>query len=155
MKKVLGVFLGLIAVIVIGAIGVAIVSEDQTNPLNGAASEAKAAAANAAIDASGVKDRVKSALESHRDAITAATGLSASEVDAAIDGLAIDDWTAIALPADAVKTGSIDGGSLGVDGTITLYEDPGYVTVNAYGQNVTLEVPGSAQSYLSYLGLLG
>ena len=44
MKKVLGVFLGLIAVIVIGAIGVAIVSEDQTNPLNGAASEAKAAA---------------------------------------------------------------------------------------------------------------
>ena len=54
-----------------------------------------------------------------------------------------------------MKTGSIDGGSLGVDGTITLYEDPGYVTVNAYGQNVTLEVPGSAQSYLSYLSLLG
>lgn len=154
-KRAIGVILGIAVVVAIGVVAVFALSGDKSNPLNGAASEAKAAAANAAIDAADLKDKAKNALASRVDDIAAATGLSTSEVQTAIDGLAIDDWTAVALPSDAVATGTIDGSAAGVDGTITTYEDPGYVTVNAYGQDVTLEVPASAQTYLSYLSILG
>ena len=151
MKKVLFTLVGLVAVAAIGAIIVFATASDESSPLNGAASEAKAAAANAAIDAAGLKGKVKDALSSRVDDIAAATGLSSSQVESAIDNLAIDDWTAIALPAGAIATGTFDGSAAGVDGAITTYEDPGYVTVEAYGQNVTLEVPASAHEYLSLL----
>ena len=154
MKRILGVLVGLIAVAVIGAVAVFAVSNDESNPLSEAASEAKAAGANAVIDATGLKGRVKDALEARVDDIAAATGLSASEVQAAVDGLAIEDWTAVALPKDAVAQGTFDGGALGVDGTVTVYEDSSYVTVQTQGQSVTLEVPESARSSLSYLSLL-
>ena len=36
-------------------------------------------------------------------------------------------------------------------GTVTTYDDPGYVSVEVYGQTVTLAVPESAQAYLPYL----
>ena len=55
------------------------------------------------------------------------------------------------LPAEARETGTFSGSYAGVDGSITTYEDPGYVTVKAYGQTVTLEVPASAQEYLARL----
>lgn len=152
MKKILLALFGLAAVAAIGVVVVFAVAGDESNPLNDAASEAKAAAANAAIDASGLKGKVKDALAGRADDIAAATGLSSSQVQSAIDDLAIDDWTAVALPEGAVATGTFDGAAAGVDGTITTYEDPGYVTVEAYGQNVTLEVPASAQNYLSLLG---
>ena len=152
MKKILLALFGLAAVAAIGAVVVFAVAGDESNPLNGAASDAKAAATNAAIDASGLKDKVKDALNGRVDDIAAATGLSSSQVESAIDDLAIDDWKAVALPSEAVATGTFDGAAIGVDGTITTYEDPGYMTVKAYGQDVTLEVPASAQQYLSLLG---
>ena len=155
MKKVLGVFLGLIALIIVGAIGTLALSgpdADPENPLSTIAQDAKIAATNAAIDASGIKSKVQDAIDSNRDAIAAATGMTGEQVDAAVENLDIASWKAASLPADAAPASSIDGSYAGVDGTITTYDEPGYVTVEAYGQTVTLAVPESAQDYLSLLG---
>ena len=132
MKKVLGALLALLAVIVLVGVGVVALSNTSLGPVSDAAQGAKAAVANAAMDA---------------------TGLTADQVDALVAELDIDSWQAAALPADAVEAGTVDGSYAGIDGTITTYDDPGYVTISAYGQNVTLAVPESAQAYLPYLAL--
>ena len=108
-------------------------------------------AANAMIDASGIKERVDSALREQAPAIASATGLSTEDVTYAIDQLDISSWQATALPSDATPTGSVDATYHGIDATVTTYADPSYVTVEAYGQTVTLAVPASAQPYLPYL----
>lgn len=151
MKRVLGVFLGLIALIIVGIVGVFALSGTDAGPASDLANDAKAAAANAAIDAAGLKDKAKSALEDNKASIAAATGLSESQVDQAIEQLNIDEWQAASLPSSATPTGTIDGSAAGVNGTITTYDDPGYISVEAYGQTITLAVPESAQDYLPYL----
>lgn len=151
MKRVLGVFLGLIALIIVGIIGVFALSGTNAGPLSDLADNAKTAATNAAIDASGVKEKAKTALEDNKAKIAAATGMSESDVDAAIQSLDIDGWQAATLPQGVTPTDTISGSASGVSGTVTTYDDPNYVTVEAYGQTVTLEVPASAQEYLPYL----
>ena len=151
MKRVLGVFLGLIALIIIGIVGVFALSGTNAGPVSSLANDAKASATNAALHASGLKDKAKSALDDNKAAIAAATGLTETQVDQAIDELNIDEWQAAPLPASASATGTIDGSAAGIDGTITTYDDPGYISVEAYGQTVTLAVPESAQAYLPYL----
>ena len=44
---------------------------------------------------------------------------------------------------------------MGVEGTVTLYDDPSIVTVNAYGQEIAFEIPEGAQGYMGYAALLG
>lgn len=141
MKRVLGVFLGLIALIIVGIVGVFAFSGTGSGPASDLANDAKAAAANAAIDATGLKDKARSALEGSKASIAAATGLSESQVDQAIEQLDIDGWQAASLPSTATATGTIDGNALGINGTVTTYDDPGYVSVEVYGQTVTLAVP--------------
>ena len=116
--------------------------------------QAAPTAVNAALDASGVKTQAEDTLRSHVSDIAAATGLSEDQVNAAIDDLDIASWTATDLPADAQEAGTVDVAYQGVDATVTTYSDPSYVTVNAFGQNVTLEVPASAQQYLPLLSYL-
>lgn len=151
MKKVLGALLALLAVIVLVGVGVVALSNTSLGPVSDAAQSAKAAVANAAMDATDLKGQVKSAIDERKDDIAAATGLTADQVDALVAELDIDSWQAAALPADAVEAGTVDGSYAGIDGTITTYDDPGYISVEAYGQTVTLAVPESAQTYLPYL----
>lgn len=151
MKKVLGVLLGLIALVVIGVIGVFALSNTSIGPVSDAAKGAKAAAANVALDAVDAKGQVKNALDERTNDIAAATGLTTGEVSQAIANLDIDSWKATALPAGAVKTGTIDGSSLGIDGSITTYQDPTYITAEIYGQDITLAVPADVQKSLSRL----
>ena len=125
------------------------------NPLAGLFEQGKNTAANAALDASGLKSKANEALKSNRDRIAEVTGLSRSQVDDAIDALDIESWEVTSLPASASKTGSTDISYGGTDATITTYDDPSVVTVNAMGQDVTLAVPDSAQDYLPFLGYLG
>lgn len=113
-----------------------------------------AGATNALIDASGVKGDIDGALRDNADAIARATGMSESQVMAAIDELDISSWSATSLPADAEATGSFETSYRGAAATLTTYADPSYVTVDAYGQRMTLAVPASAQDYLSYLAYL-
>ena len=153
MGKIIKLFVGLIALMIAGIIGIVALSGTE-GVIGDVASGAKNAAANAALDASGAKDRVQQALDSHVGDIAAATGLPTATVEQGIDALAVQDWQIADLPEGAQATGTIDGSAAGVDGTLTTYDDPSYVTVNAYGQSVTLAVPESAQAYLGYLGYL-
>ena len=134
MKKVLGALLALLAVVVLVGVGVVVFSNTSLGPVSDAAQGAKAAVANAAMDATDLKGQVKSAIDERKDDIAAATGLTADQVDALVAELDIDSWQAAALPAGAVESGTVDGSYAGIDGTITTYDDPGYVTVSAYGQ---------------------
>lgn len=152
MGKIMGIIGGVIVLLVAGVVALFAFSgntaEDESNPLSSAVNDAKVTATNAAIDASGIKSTIQEAVENHKDSIAAATGMSATQVDEAVANLDIDNWQAATLPSTATETGTIDGASLGVDGTITTYDDPGYITVNAYGQSITMSVPESAQQYL-------
>ena len=115
---------------------------------------AKYAALNAAVDASGVKGIVENSLRDNVDAIAATTGMSEQQVDQAIDELAISSWSVTELPEDATATGSVHTTYQQTDATVTTYDDPSYVTIDALGQSMTLSVPDSAQSYLSFLSYL-
>ncbi len=112
-------------------------------------------AANAALDASGVKERIDGALRENAGAIADATGLSENQVVSAINQLDISSWSVTTLPGDAVATGSFAASYGGVDCQVTTYADPSYVSVDVYGQSIALAVPASAQGYLGYLSYLG
>ena len=110
--------------------------------------------ANAALDASGVKSNIDEALRSNVESIAAATGLSNEQVETAIDELAIESWSATTLPERASVSGTFFTSYRGASATVTTYADPSYITVEAYGQDLTLAVPESAQQYLSLLAYL-
>lgn len=112
------------------------------------------AAANLALDASGIKGKAESALRENVSSIAAATGMSESQVEAAIDNLDISSWQVTSLPDDARATGTSNVTYQGVDAVLTTYDDPSYVTVETHGQRVTLAVPASAQRYVPLLGYL-
>lgn len=153
MGKIIKLFVGLIVLMIVGIIGITVLSNSE-GIIGDVANSAKNAAANAALDASGAKNRVQDALESHVGEISAATGLSTAEVQQGIDNLAVQDWQVTDLPDDAQTATTFDGSAAGIDGTLTTYADPSYVSVNAYGQDLTLSVPESAQPYLGYLSYL-
>ena len=110
--------------------------------------------ANAALDASGVKSSIDEALRSNVERIAAATGLSNDQVETAIDELAIESWSATTLPEGVSVSGTFSTSYQGASATVTTYADPSYITVEAYGQDLTLAVPESAQQYLSLLAYL-
>lgn len=158
MKKVLGVFLGLIALLIAGSVALLMAPSPSggsaSDPVSSLVSDVKNNAANAAIDASGIKSNVQDALAANSEAIANATGLSTAQVEEAVASLNIDSWKASSLPAEASPTGSFSGTYGGVKASVTTYDNPGYVTVEAYGQRITLTVPESAQQYLPLLGSL-
>ena len=162
-SKIIKAFIGLIAafILVIAVFGILPQLgmkgpfENFQNPLAGLFEGGKNAAANAALDVSGLKSKAESALRGNVDRIAEATGMSSSQVDAAIDTLDIQSWEVTSLPEGAEKTGSANARYSGTDATITTYDDPSVVTVTAMGQDITLAVPDSAQTYLPFLGYLG
>ena len=106
--------------------------------------------ANAALDASGIKGQIDSTLREN----VSATGMSESQVTSAIDQLNIESWSVTTLPSNASATGTFNTTYQGASATVTTYADPSYVTVDALGQELTLSVPESAQSYVSLLAYL-
>lgn len=80
--------------------------------------------------------------------------MSEEQVNQAIDNLDINNWSVTSLPNDAKETGTQAVNYGGISAEVTTYEDPSYITVSAEGQTFTLEVPNSAQDYLSLLGYL-
>ena len=91
--KIIKAFIGLIAafILVIAVFGILPQLrmkgpfENFQNPLAGLFEGGKNAAANAALDVSGLKSKAESALRGNTDRIAEATGMSSSQVDAAID----------------------------------------------------------------------
>ena len=146
-RKALGVCLGSILVVCVG-IGCAnalLPATSTAAPVANAASNAKTTAMNSAIDASGVKDAVSDALLAHTWDIANATGISSAQVQTCIENLDIKDWQVADLPANAVPASTVSGSAAGVPATLTTYNNPGYVTISAYGQSIDLAVPAAAQ----------
>lgn len=115
---------------------------------------AGATAANVALDASGIKGKIDSELRSHAGDIAAATGLSEGQVEDIINQIDISSWSVTTLPADATVAGSFQTSYQGTNVTVTTYTDPSYVSINPWGQTITLAVPESSQNYVSYLSYL-
>lgn len=154
MRKLLKALFSLAALAIVAALAIAALSNTAAGPVKDAADTAKNAAANAALDASGLKSQAQSALEAQAPAIAEASGLPLSTVEAGIDALSIETWQAASLPDDAQPVRSFDAAALGGEGTVTTYADPSYLTVEAYGQSLTLQIPESAQESLGYLAFL-
>lgn len=150
MKVILRALLGVCLVGIIAVAGVTMFANDE----DGALSDLKLDAINAAVDASGVKDTIQEELSANLNEIASATGLSISQTEEIVDSLDITSWTVTDLPADAEEATSFSTSASGVDATIILYDDPSYVTVETYGQELTFELPESAQDYASLFTLL-
>lgn len=105
-SKIIKAFIGLIAafILVIAVFGILPQLgmkgpfENFQNPLAGLFEGGKNAAANAALDVSGLKSKAESALRGNTDRIAEATGMSSSQVDAAIDALDIQSWEVTTCP---------------------------------------------------------
>lgn len=110
---------------------------------------------NAALDASGIKGRVDAELREKAGDIAEEMGIPQSTVDNFVDQLAIEDWQVTSLPAGATETGTHSVNAQGTTAQITTYDDPSIVTIDAYGQSLTMEVPESAQEYTPLLKYLG
>lgn len=155
MKKLLKI-LGIVivaAVVVMGS-GVLLAKNGIDNPVGDAAEQATYGAANAAIDATGIKKQIDSALRDNAGEISRQTGLPLGVVDGMIDGLDVKSWKAVPLPGSAVAQSTSDVSYGGYDAKITTYDDPSVVTVSTSSGSVTLEVPANAQGYLQYLEYL-
>ncbi len=110
---------------------------------------------NAVLDVTGAKDDIEKTLRANSGIIAAQLGVDESEVDSAIDSLYISDWEVASLPDGAVASQTVPVSYNGAEAELTLYEDNSYVTLSAYGQDVTLAVPESAQPSLQFLTVVG
>ncbi len=149
--KIVARTLGVLALVaILGVAGLVLFGTQAGNP----ASSLKSNALNTLIDASGIKDAVQSELDAHLNEIASAAGISPSQAQEAIDSLDVNSWSVADLPTDAAASATYSAAAAGVDAEITLYDDPGYVTVEAYGQTLTFAVPESAQDYAPLLNAL-
>ena len=151
MKKVAIALAGLIGLLVAAVIVITFVPHIASSDENDPIANMKAASMNAFIEASGIKTQAMRALQDNIDSISEATGLSTADCNQIIYGLDLKSWEATVLPNSAEEVGTLSGDYAGIDGTVTFYDDPEYVTVDAFGQTVTMRVPESAQSYIPYL----
>ena len=116
--------------------------------------DAQAAATNAVIDQSGIKDRIENELHAQAQQIADDYGIPIEVLNAGIDDLAIQDWKAVEKPEGVTETGRYEVNADGTAIGITTYNDSSIVGVNAYGLETTLSVPESAQPYASLIPLL-
>lgn len=149
------IIIAAIALIAAAGVAVALVLSDgcsssAADPFGGV----RNSAVNAAIDLSGVKGRIDAQVRAKAVEAANEYGVPETLVDNVVDSLAIEDWQATSLPPDAVETGTYTVDTEDASARITTYDDPSIVTIDAYGQTVTMAVPDSAQGYVSYIKYL-
>lgn len=145
------IFIAAIVLIVVAAGAAALVVFGGSKaPLEGA----RTATINTIIDTSGIKERIDAQLRSRAQDLSDATGIPSGIVEAAIDDLDIPSWQATVLPETATEQSQFDIEVEGAPVTVTTYDDDSVVTIEAYDQEVTFELPESARPYLSLLGYL-
>lgn len=155
MRKLLKVIAALVlaGAVLIGG-GILLAKGGVDNPISEAVDQAGTGAANAALDAIGIKDKADAILRDNAGRISEMTGLPRTAVDSLIDGLDIQSWQVTTLPSDAVPQGTTSIPYDGMDVTLTTYDDPSIVTVQTSMGAVTLAVPASAQGTIEYLRYL-
>lgn len=117
--------------------------------------DARNAALNTLLDASGIKSHLESELYKHAGTIAEQTGIPESTVNNAISSLAISEWEVVSLPQTANEAAHVSIDTEEFKGSVTTYDTPEIVTVDAYGQSLTMKVPPSAQTYVSFLEYFG
>lgn len=108
-------------------------------------------AANTALETSGIKDQATQYLDENIGAIATVLGIPLEDAQEVVDNIAVEDWTIIELPKDAVIVGSFSYAAEGLDVEVTTHKDDSYVTFRAAGIDATFTVPVSAREYLAYL----
>ena len=141
-------------IVIAGAASALVLSGGCSSNVDGPVENAKNGALNAIIDASSIKTRVDEELRNHAGAIAERIGVPQASIDNAINSLDVEDWRVTSLPANASETGSFSFDAEGTTATITTYDDPSIVTVEALGQSITMEIPQSAQGYATLFGYL-
>ncbi|MBQ9068861.1 MAG: hypothetical protein IJ131_07345 [Eggerthellaceae bacterium] len=129
-----------------------------TSKITEAAGKAVEKAGNEAVskmvDQSGLKEAAAAELHARAGDIAALSGLDESMVDYVIDSMDIPSWQTTTLPDGLGEQASIPVEYSGANATLTTYNDPSYMTVSAYGQDITFAVPDAAQGYIPYLAYL-
>lgn len=144
----------LLAVVVLAGGGILLGQAGFENPISQAMDEAGTGAANAALDATGIKKQADTMLRENAGHIAEMTGIPEPMVKGMIDDLDVQSWQVTNLPPNAVATGSAQVDYQGVAVELTAYDDPSVVTVHTDMGAVTLAVPESAQSTVKYLQYL-
>lgn len=139
----------LLACIVLVAGGLILAQNGLENPVSKVADQATANAANAALDAIGIKERADELLRGNAGRISSATGIPEAAVQNMIDELDVQSWQVAPLPEGAVAQETANIAYDGIDATITAYDDPSIITVETNMGTVTLAVPESAQAILA------
>ena len=139
------VTMAIILILLAGLACGALIMCGSETPLAGA----RASAVNALLDSTGVKERLDAELRTQAERVAQQTGVPVEVLDAGIDMLDITHWEAADLPDDVAVASSFELEVEGQDVTVTAYDDPSYVTIGAFGQEVTFDVPTSAQSFTS------
>ena len=137
------VTVALLLILIAGAACAVLVTCTAHTPLEGA----RVTAINTFLDKTGAKTRIESELHAQAGKISEQTGLPVEVVNSGIEMLDIEDWEVTTLPADAVSVGTFETDYKGKTVKVTTYEDASYVTVDAYGQSITFNVPESAQTF--------
>jgi len=112
---------------------------------------ARAHAINLVLDQAGLKNRIESELYKRADQFAEKTGVPVEIVNKAIDVLDVKHWEAATLPKNLKETGSFETDIGGHTISFTSYDDPSYVTLAAHGQEVTFDVPKSAEVYTTII----
>lgn len=116
--------------------------------------DARLAAANGLLDASGVKNSIEDDLRGRAEELAGKAGLPLKAVEGAIDGLAIPEWQMTDLPENAEASGSFTIQPHGVPTTVTVYDRNDLISAEAYGQTIHFAVPEQAQPYVALVNLL-
>ena len=137
------VTIALLLILAAGAACAVLVTCTANTPFEGA----RVTAINTFLDKTGAKTHIESELHAQAGKISEQTGLPVEVVNSGIEMLDIEDWEVTTLPADAVSVGTFETDYRGKTVKVTTYEDASYVTVDAYGQSITFDVPESAQMF--------
>lgn len=142
--------IALAAVVLVGG-GLALREAGIDNPVSQATDQAGQSAANAALDAIGIKGKANEMLHENAGRIAEATGIPKLMVDRMIDELDIESWQLTTLPKSATPTGTTTVDYNGTKLDLTIYDDPSVVTVGTDMGDITLAVPSSVQGTISFL----
>jgi len=143
--KALGIVLGIVLVLALAFCGYVYY---RTGAAPWTASP-KTLAANAALKSVDLGSVVDAQVDAHRSEIAATLGVSEDQVDEAVQQLDVSSWQVVDQPSGLTAVGTYDTTYQGQPVTLTLYDDPGYVSANMGGTDLTFAVPESAQSYVT------
>lgn len=118
------------------------------------ADDAKQLAASAALDNMGGLNTVEDTLRDNVITLATDSGLTVNQVSTILDGLAISTWETCDMPEGLKEVTSFDYKMGDIETTITIYDDPAYLTASFMDIPVTFAVPKDSQEYIDYIKLL-